>query len=104
MSIFRTVKLECPSCATPIAFDLVISVSADRRPDLRDAILDGSFQRMLCPICGTPVRADPEFTYMDIAHGQYVGVWPTDKRREWKAWIAKTRAVFDDALGKNAPP
>lgn len=104
MSIFRTVSLPCPACATPISFDLVISVSADRRPDLRDAILDGSFQRLACPSCATSVRADPEFTYMDIANGQYIGVWPIDKRREWKDWSAKTRAVFDDALGKNATP
>lgn len=104
MSIFRTVTLECPACATPISFDLVISVSADRRPDLRAAILDGSFQRLACPGCGTAVRADPEFTYMDIARKQYLGVWPADKRGAWHEWAAKTRQVFDDMLGANATP
>lgn len=104
MSIFRTVTLPCPACASPIVFELVISISADRRPDLRDAILDGSFQRLPCPACATPVRADPEFTYMDIARRQYIGVWPAEKRREWKSWAEKTRAVFEDMLGKNAPP
>ncbi len=104
MSIFRTVRLECPVCATPVDFALVFSVSADRRPDLRDAILDGSFQREPCPSCATVFRAEPEFTYMDIARGQYIGVWPASRRGEWQACAEKTRAVFDDALGKNAPP
>lgn len=103
MSIFRTVTLPCPACASPLVFELVISVSADRRPDLRDAILDGSFQRLPCPSCATQVRADPEFVYMDIGRRQYIGVWPAEKRREWKPWSEKTRAVFDDMLGKNAP-
>jgi hypothetical protein len=104
MSIFRTITLPCPACASPVVFELVISVSADRRPDLRDAILDGSFQRLRCPGCATEVRADPEFTYMDIGRRQYIGVWPSEKRREWKPWSEQTRAAFDDMLGRNAPP
>ena len=51
----------------------------------------------------TEVRADPEFTYMDIARHQYIGVWPADHRAEWKSWAQKTRAVFDNALGRDAP-
>jgi hypothetical protein len=81
MSIFRSVELPCPACETPVEFELVHSVSADRRPDLRDAILDGTFQRQTCPACKTTFRVDPEFTYMDIGRGQYIGVWPVSRRR-----------------------
>jgi hypothetical protein len=104
MSIFSTHTLQCPACATPMDFELVLSISADRRPDLRDAIVDGSFQRQPCPGCGTPFRVEPEFTYMDIGRRQYIGVWPTASRADWQACAEKTRAVFDDALGRNAPP
>jgi hypothetical protein len=104
MSIFRTLELECPACKSALRFDLVMSVSADRRPDLRDAILDGSFQRESCPHCGSRFRVEPEFTYMDIGRGQYIGVWPLGKRRDWEAWAAKTRSVFDDAMGRHASP
>lgn len=103
MSIFEQQTLACPACGTPVEVELVHSVSADRRPDLRDAILDGSFQLQECPSCGTTFRAEPEFIYMDIGRGQYIGVWPASRRHEWQACAAKTRAVFDDALGKNAP-
>ena len=102
MSIFRTVELPCPACQTPVEFELVHSVSADRRPDLRDAILDGTFQRQSCPACRTTFRVDPEFTYMDIRRGQYIGVWPVSRRAEWRACAEKTRAAFARTLGDGA--
>jgi hypothetical protein len=104
MSIFRTQTLTCPACSAPVAFELVHSVSADRRPDLREAILDGSFQRQPCPSCGASFRVDPEFTYMDIARGQYIGVWPIAKRGEWQACAERTGEVFDAAMGPGASP
>jgi len=104
MSIFSTHTIQCPACATPMDFEIVLSISADRRPDLRDAILDGSFQRQPCPGCGTPFRVEPEFTYMDIKRRQYIGVWPTARRADWQACAEQSRAVFDEALGRSAPP
>jgi len=104
MSIFTNQTINCPACATPMHFDVVISVNVDRRPDYRDAILDGSFQRQPCPSCATPFRVEPEFTYMDLKRGQYIGVWPRAKRSDWEACAARTRTLFDDTLGSNAPP
>lgn len=104
MSIFRTVDMPCPACGTPARFELVYSVNADRRPDLRDAILDGRFQRETCTRCGTAFRVEPEFTYIDVGRGQYVGAWPQAMRPRWKECAAKTRAAFDDAMGSRAPP
>lgn len=102
MSIFRPLEVPCPGCDTPMQFELVFSVAADRRPALRDAILDGSFQRATCPVCDTSFRADPEFSYMDIARGQYIGVWPAARRGRWREYAERTRAVFDQNLGAGA--
>ncbi|MEO8081236.1 MAG: CpXC domain-containing protein [Caldimonas sp.] len=102
MSIFRTVELPCPACQTPVEFELAHSVSADRRPDLRDAILEGTFQRGTCPACKTMFRVDPEFTYMDIGRGQYIGVWPVSRRVEWRSCADKTQEVFEQTLGSGA--
>ena len=104
MSIFRTLDVNCPACNTPVRFDLVMSISADRRPDLREAILDGTFQRKICPACGTAFRPEPEFTYIDFARGQYIFVWPVDKRQAWPKWSEKSRETFDATLGKGATP
>ncbi|HEY5323022.1 MAG TPA: CpXC domain-containing protein [Caldimonas sp.] len=104
MSVFRNETVNCPACATPVDFELVLSVNADRRPDLRDEIVAGTFQRRPCPSCGTEFRVDPEFTYMDLGHGQYIGVWPVAKRGQWQACAQKTAQTFDEALGKGASP
>ena len=104
MSIFRYETVSCPACATPVEFELVLSVNADRRPDLRDEIVAGSFQRRPCPSCGVEFRVDPEFTYMDLDHGQYIGVWPIARRGDWQACGAKTAETFEAALGKGASP
>ena len=102
MSIFRTVETPCPDCETPVEFELVYSVAADRRPELREAILDGSFQRGTCPGCGLAFRADPEFSYVDIGRGQYIGVWPSAQRGRWRECAARTQQVFDTTLGAAA--
>ena len=104
MSIFRNLSAECPACSTPVTFELVYSVASDRRPDLREAILDGSFQRKSCPACDTSFRAEPEFSYMDIRRGQYIGVWPASKREAWRECAERTRKVFDEMLGPGATP
>jgi endogenous inhibitor of DNA gyrase (YacG/DUF329 family) len=103
MSIFHETSLACPMCGTGVEFDLVESVSADRRPELREAILTGNFQRKACPSCGKQFRVEPELVYMDFQRGQYLGAWPATRRHEWKVLAAQTRQTFDDTLGKNAP-
>jgi hypothetical protein len=104
MSVFRTQTLPCPMCGAEVDFELVISVNADRRPDLRAAILDNSFQRQACPSCSTNFRVDPEFTYMDMGRGQYIGVWPVARRSEWRQCSERTQQAFDAALGAGASP
>src|SRR5664280_619097 len=103
MSIFTDHTVSCPGCDTPVAYELVQSVNVDRRPDLRDAVLDGSFQLTACPSCGTEFRLEPEFISLDVARGQYIGVWPSSKRGDWQSLAARTEDGFDHALGKSAP-
>ncbi|MBX3604795.1 MAG: CpXC domain-containing protein [Piscinibacter sp.] len=104
MSVFRSETVACPLCGSEIDVDLVVSVNADRRPDLRAAILDNSFQRQACPSCGANFRIDPEFTYMDMGRGQYIGVWPLAERARWRACAEQTQQAFDAALGAEASP
>ena len=104
MSVFHTETVACPTCATPVEFKLVFSVNGDRRPDLRDAIVAGTFQRQPCPSCGVEFRVDPEFTYMELRQGLYIAVWPVAKRGQWQACAAKTAETFEQGLGKNATP
>jgi hypothetical protein len=103
MSMFRTMTVTCPQCGTAIDFKVVISVNADRRPDLRAAILNGSFQRQPCPKCGKPFRLDPEMTYIDAHRGQWIAAYPVAKLGQWKELEDQARASFDQAYGERAP-
>jgi CpXC protein len=104
VSIFKRIELPCPTCSSPVTFELVHSVNADRRPDLREAILAGSFQRETCPSCSFRFRVEPEFSYIDIGRGQFIAAWPASKLGQWQAHEAHTQAAFDRAFGKDAPP
>lgn len=103
MSIFSDHMIDCPGCGTPVACELVQSVNVDRRPDLREEILGGRFQVQTCPSCQTSFRVEPEFVYLDVGRGQYIGVWPASKRGDWQSLSARTQDGFDRALGKQAP-
>jgi hypothetical protein len=99
MSVFNTTQLACPACGSEVAFELVHSVNAARRPDLRAAILDRSFQRMPCPTCGTSFRIDPQFTYLDIKRKQFFAVWPASGVEGWREHEARSQAAYDKAFG-----
>ncbi len=103
MSIFRNADVACPSCKTVVHFELVHSVNADRRPDLRQAILDRSFQRQACPACGFVFRMEPEFSYIDVKRGQYIAVWPASRFAEAPDLEEKSRAAFERSFGAQAP-
>jgi endogenous inhibitor of DNA gyrase (YacG/DUF329 family) len=104
MSIFRTTEIPCPSCQTPVSFELVHSVNAGRRADLRQAILERTFQKQPCPSCGFAFRVEPELTYMDMGRGQFFAVWPGAKVAQWAEHEKRSQEAFDKAYGAAAPP
>jgi hypothetical protein len=103
MSMFRTMTVNCPECGSGVEFKAVFSVNADRRPDLRTAILDGSFQRQPCAQCGKTFRLDPEMTYVDVGRGQWIAVFPVSKLGQWKDLEEQARTTFAQAYGPQAP-
>lgn len=103
MSIFHTTQLPCPACGTKVDFEAVHSVNADRRPDLRDAIQSGEFQRQTCPSCSTLFRLDPQFTYIDQGKKSWIAAFPLDDLASWREREAEVLATYDLAFGAQAP-
>lgn len=104
MSVFNTMALACPSCGEKMDFEAVASVNADRRPDLRDEIVDGTFQRTDCPKCGVSFRLDPDMVYLDIGRGQWIAVFPATDLGDWEGREAQARDSFARAYGDEASP
>jgi CpXC protein len=104
MSLFENVTLPCPACGEHVEFEAVSSVNADRRPDLRDEILNGTFQSQACSKCQVPFRLDPQMTYLDVGRGQWIIVHPFGSIGDWEALEARARAAYDRSYGAAAPP
>jgi hypothetical protein len=103
MSIFHPVSATCGKCGTETAVDRSASVNAGRQPDLRAAILDGSFQSVACPKCGAPLRVPPHMTYLDVGRGQWIMVEPASMLEEWPDVEADARATYERTFGAAAP-
>ena len=83
MSLFSTIETECPACEATSKYELVFSVNADRRPELRAEIMARTFQRLTCPECGGLFRLEPEFTYFHAAGKQFLTVRPASELPGW---------------------
>jgi hypothetical protein len=102
MSLFHAQTIACPACGTAKTADVFYSVNADRRPDLREAVIDRSFQAQLCDSCGAAFRIDPEFNYLDLARGQWIAVHPVGSLGQWEEIQAADHATFDKSYGPGA--
>jgi len=104
MSIFKTVRLACPSCGEGVDFQAVSSVNADRAPHLRQQIVDETFQREECAACGTSFRLAPSFSLIDHGRESWIAVLPATERGEWPEHEKAAAASFERAYGPGASP
>ena len=104
MSLFHTETIACPACEAKAEYQIADSVAAARRPDLRDAILDGSYQRLTCEACGETFRISPSLTYMDVARGSWILTLPCGNRPNWDEFERGALDMFNDSFGSEAPP
>jgi hypothetical protein len=104
MSLFLRVTAICTRCGKETETELAASVNADRRPDLRDAIIGGYFQALACSSCGNMIRLPAHLTYMDISRGQWILVEDTDRLEQWYEAEVEATDLYDRAFGRLAPP
>ena len=103
MSVFTPVTVPCPSCGEDVDFEAVYSVNADLRPDLRDAIIEGSFQRQSCNNCQATFRLDPDLSYLDVGRGQWFAVHPAEEMGNWSSLEEEADDLYAGAFGDRAP-
>jgi predicted RNA-binding Zn-ribbon protein involved in translation (DUF1610 family) len=103
MSIFNDATAMCPNCGETVAISWAASLNADRRPDLRAEVLDGSFQAEKCPTCGTQMRLPSHLTYVDMARRTWVLVENPDQIGDWQAHEKEAQNLFEESFGPGAP-
>ncbi len=104
MSIFTDVTLACPVCGREARFPAVRSVNADRRADLRAAILDGSFQRTTCVECTTTFRLEPELSFINADRGTWIAARPLTRLADWPEQEREAAEAFERVYGATASP
>ncbi len=104
MSIFNRAVAKCANCGHEKEVKLAASVNAVRRPDLRAAILDATFQAEACEECGGPIRLPAHLTYLDTGRGQWILLQDASGLPQWAAEEQEAREIFEENFGKNAPP
>lgn len=102
MSLFTTTTLHCSACDTTSDFQAAGSVNADRRPDLREEIMENRFQMVDCPSCGEPMRLEPLFNYLDMELGLWIAAYPPRRIVDYVALEDEVQALFDESYGKAA--
>jgi len=103
MSIFSPTHFPCPNCGTENEFNIFASINADRRPDLRDDIINGDFMRIKCTSCETDFRPEPDLNYLDFGNGAWLLARPISAIAHWAEEEASAKTLFDDAYGSNTP-
>jgi CpXC protein len=104
MSIFNRLSAQCPNCGTEQTIELVASVNADRRPDLREQILRQEFQARTCVSCSASFRLPPRFTYQHFAAQQWILVHPRADLANWRALDAEAAEIFAANYGPGTSP
>ncbi len=103
MSLFEEALAPCPRCGRQISFDVCNSVNADRRPDLRQEIVAGTFQHVRCGTCSALVSLPPLLTYLDLGHGQWILAKPASDYPDWATLELLADAAFAASFGAAAP-
>ncbi|KIN70009.1 CpXC domain containing protein [Sulfitobacter noctilucicola] len=104
MSLFDLTSIHCPACGTSSDFQAAGSVNADRRPDLRQEILDDTFQTVTCTSCGEVMRLEPVVNYLDVEFGLWLAVYPPRQIGDYQALEETVQGLFNDSYGDAASP
>src|SRR4051794_37808401 len=103
MSLFTPESVTCGACGKTSQVLRAGSINADRREDLRQAILDGSFQAETCPHCGERMRLPAKLSYLDIGRRQWIIAEDTTELETWREAEGRAQALFDTTFGRAAP-
>jgi hypothetical protein len=103
MSLFFTAKAVCPDCGAEATLEYPASINADRRPDLRAAILDHSLYTVACPECAKALVFEPHITFLDVARRQWILAEAVDEVGNWRDAEANAVGIYEMAFGSGAP-
>jgi hypothetical protein len=88
-------RVECPHCGEGFDADFWTVVRGDRDQDVKELILSGEFDLLVCPHCEEMVQHEEPFLYIDPARDILAFVMPESYEAEKEKWIARMQADYE---------
>ncbi|HEX2691782.1 MAG TPA: CpXC domain-containing protein [Kofleriaceae bacterium] len=104
MSVHEDRVLTCPHCHHPSTQSVAVSLDGEHAAQERQAILDGTFQRVTCSACGKVFVADGPLIYLDFDAKRWIGVFPTPWEAAWWDHEDEPQGAFQRTMIDNCPP
>lgn len=82
-------RVECPHCGDGFDADFWTVVRGDRDQDVKELILSGEFDILMCPKCETMFQHEEPFLYIDPGRDILAFVMPESYRDKKDEWIAR---------------
>jgi len=88
-------RVECPHCGDNFDADFWTVVRGDRDAQVKELILSGEFDILMCPKCETMFQHEEPFLYMDPDKDIMAFVMPESYLEKKDEWIARMNADYE---------
>jgi hypothetical protein len=99
MSIKGVFKAECPACKERFDADFWTVIRGDLDQALKEALMSGEFDLLMCPGCSNVFPCEETFIYMDPEKELLVFVMPESYLKEKEKWLEKMRRDYEVLKG-----
>ncbi|HOW90369.1 MAG TPA: CpXC domain-containing protein, partial [Elusimicrobiales bacterium] len=96
MSIKGTFTAECPSCGERFEADLWTVIRGDRDSALKEALISGECDLLMCPACSGIFSCEESFIYLDPGMELMVFVMPESRSGEKERLLEKMRTDYEE--------
>lgn len=91
------------TCGHSFDADVIEGIHVSRRPDLREAVLGGTFHLLECPACGRELQIDKLVAYTDFDREHWFAVAPEPAIHQYREWRDKIADSYDSTMVRCAP-
>jgi hypothetical protein len=103
MSTFVPSTIRC-RCGEEYSVEVANGLHISLRPDIRQAIFDGTFHKFACPRCGMTTLVDRLLSFTDFPRRQWFTIAPSNGLPWRRKWLAVANESFVATAVNNAPP
>jgi hypothetical protein len=88
-------RVECPHCGDSFDADFWTVVRGDRDLEVKELILSGEFDILMCPKCSEMFQHEEPFLYIDPSRDLLAFVMPEAYEEKKDEWIARMKKDYE---------